>query len=77
MIAEDLPYATTAQAPNPPPTATPEEDLAGTAKETTREILNAPSLLSFLASKQQKTLGILTGGLGIQPHSLYSRVYRR
>ena len=55
-IVEALPYATTAQAPYPPPAATPSNDLAATSKATTSEILSAPSFQSFLASKQQKAM---------------------
>ena len=62
-IAEALPYATTAQAPYPPPVDSPTDDLAALAKATAREILEAPSLLSFLASKQRKTLGGLPEGV--------------
>ena len=62
-IAEALPYATTAQAPYPPPIDSPTDDLAATAKATTREILEAPSLLSFLASKKSNTLVVLTEGV--------------
>ena len=43
--------------------ATLPDDLADTAKATAREILGAPSLLSLFASKQQKTLGILSEGV--------------
>ena len=41
-----------AQAPYPPPIDPLMDNLAAMAKATTREILNAPYLLSFLASKQ-------------------------
>ena len=53
----------TSQAPYPPPMANPTDDLAATAKATAREILSAPSILSFLSSKQQKTLGSLPEGV--------------
>ena len=62
-IAEALPYATTVQAPYPPPIDSPNDDLAATAKATAREILEAPYLLSFLTSKQRKTLGGLPEGV--------------
>ena len=62
-IVEALPYATTAQAPYPLPINSPTDDLAATAKATAREILKAPSLLSFLASNQRKTLGGLPKGV--------------
>ena len=39
------------------------DDLAAMAKATAREILTAPSLLSFLASKERNTLGGLTKGV--------------
>ena len=39
--------------------ATPTDDLAAMSKAITREILSAPSLLLFLAYKQQKKLGSL------------------
>ena len=39
------------------------DDLKATAKATTKEILSAPSLLLFLASKQRKTLGGLPEGV--------------
>ena len=48
-----------AQATYPPPVATSRDDLAATAKSTSRELHLAPSLLVFLASKQRKTLGTL------------------
>ena len=54
-----MPYATSAQAPYPPPVDSPTDDLAATAKATAREIREAPSLMPFLASKQRKTLGSL------------------
>ena len=47
----------------PPPIDSPTDALAATAKATAREILEAPSLLSFLASKQRKTLGGLPEGV--------------
>ena len=62
-IAEPLPYATTAQAPYPPPVAQIMGYLADTTKATAREILSAPSLLSFLASKELKTLVGLPNGV--------------
>ena len=62
-IAEALPYATTTQAPYPLPFNSLTDDLAPTAKDTAREILEEPSLLSFLASKQRKTLGGLPEGV--------------
>ena len=62
-IAEALPYATTAQAPYPPPVDPLTDDLAATANVTAREILNAPSLLSLLSSKQLETLGGLPKGV--------------
>ena len=52
-----------AQAPYPQPVDSPTDDLADTAKATAREILKAPSLLSFLASKQRNTLGGLPKGV--------------
>ena len=58
-IAEVLPYATMAQEPYPPPTITPTDDLSATTKASVREILSAPSFLSFLDSKQRNTLGSL------------------
>ena len=61
-IAEALLYAMRAQAPYPPPVESPMDDLAATSKATAREMLKAPSLLSFLESKQRKTLGGLTEG---------------
>ena len=39
------------------------DNLAVTAKATTREILSTPSLLLFLASKQRKKLGVLIKGV--------------
>ena len=62
-IAEALPYTTTAHAPYPPPVDSLTDDLAATAKATAREILNAPSLLLFLTSKQRNTLVGLTKGV--------------
>ena len=62
-ISEDIPYVTMAQAPYPPPVEPPTDDLADTAKATAREIINAPSLLSFLASNQRNTLGGLSKGV--------------
>ena len=58
-----MPYDTTAQAPYPTPTESLTDDLSVTAKATAREIVCAPSLLSFLSSKQQKTLGSLIEGI--------------
>ena len=55
-IEESLPYAAMAQATYSPPAATPGYDLMDMAKAITRELHRAPSLLSFLASKQKKTL---------------------
>ena len=62
-IAETLPCATTAQSPYLLPVDLPTDDLAATAKATAREILKAPSLLLFLASKQRNTLGSLYKGV--------------
>ena len=62
-ITEALPYATTGQAPYPLPVAPLTDKLAATAKATVREILIAPSILSFLASKQRKTLRGLPKGV--------------
>ena len=62
-IVEALPYTTTAQASYPLPVNPLTGDLEATAKATAGEILNAPYLLSFLTSKQQKTLGGLPKGL--------------
>ena len=62
-IAEALPYAATEQAPNPPPNNSPTDDLAATDKATAKEILKAPSLLSFLAIKQRNTLGGMPKGV--------------
>ena len=45
-----------AQAPYSPPAVTPTDDLADMVRATTMEILSTPDLLSFLASKQRKTL---------------------
>ena len=59
-ISEALPYAMMAQAPYPPPVAPLSDELAATDKATSREILRAPSLLSFFSSKQGKTLGGLS-----------------
>ena len=56
-IAEALPYTTTAQAPYPPPVDSQTDDVSATSKATAREILNAPSLLLVLTSKQRNTLG--------------------
>ena len=39
--------------------ATPTDDQAATSKATAREILNAPSILLFLSSKQRETIGSL------------------
>ena len=52
-----------AQTPYPPSVNPLTENLAAMAKATSREILNTPSLLSFLASKQRKTLGGLPEGV--------------
>ena len=60
---EALPYATTVQTTYPLPVVTPTDDIATTANTTAREILSAPSLLLFLASKQRKTLGSLSEGV--------------
>ena len=62
-IAEALPYTTTAQAPYPPPVDSLTDDLLATVKANAREILNAPSLLLFLTSKQRNTLGGLPKGV--------------
>ena len=62
-VVEALPYATRAQAPYPPPVNSLPDEIEARAKSTAREILNAPSLLSFLASKQQKTLRSLPEGV--------------
>ena len=62
-IAEALLYATTAHVPYPPPVAPLADDLAATAKATTREIFSVPSLLSFLSIKQRKTLRGLPKGV--------------
>ena len=62
-VAEALPYATISQVPYPPPVASPTNDLVATANATAREILNAPSLLSLLASKRRNTLGGLPNGV--------------
>ena len=52
-----------AQAPYPPPVDSTTDDLAATDKATAREILEALSLMSFLASKQRKILGGLPEGV--------------
>ena len=62
-ISDALPYDTMAQAPYPPPAATSMDGMGARDTANSRKILSEPSLLSFLASKQQKTLGILTGGV--------------
>ena len=59
----DLPYATISQAPYPPPVDSPTDDLASTAKATSSEILNAPSLMLFLTIKQRNTLAGLPKGV--------------
>ena len=46
----------------PPLIDLPADDLVDMAKATLREILIAPSFLSFLASKQRNTLGGLPEG---------------
>ena len=56
-IAEALTYTVMAQTTYPLPVNPPMDDLAAMANATAREILNAPSLLSFLTSKQRNTLG--------------------
>ena len=60
--------------PTPPPVDPPTDDLAATANATAREILNAPSLLSFLASKQRNTLGCLSEG-GEHPSAALLQIY--
>ena len=69
-ISDALPYDTMAQAPYPPPAADPTDDLAATPKATASEIISVPSLLSFLASKQWKTLGSLSEGIRYPSASL-------
>ena len=59
VIHEALLYANLTQANYPLPAAQEADYLASTAKSTTEAILRAPSLLVFIVSQQQRTLGVL------------------